>query len=381
MLIEVQGILAQDKQSSSFLPTRSAAIRYLLESLLGLIRAANANESTEGIEDDKSSNGVQATRKRKSSIERPADERPSRRTKVHPDIWQDTLSLLCDEDILIRRECVAALIYYITREMPKHGEINDGEGFKHLRRVAETSFRHVQSTFPHVGDAGSKFLHAVHAYIYILATSPTLSGPSVKSSFPEPGSSSVKGDISTTVVSPSDFEEHYDLADSSENLAPHQGNNRRSFASQHGPRARKESLVLRLLEKTSTQYTISAMASEEDYVNILKILNTVHTHLPLHGLLTGVPMLLALNNISDINQVDSHLLQRIVTIKTVIAHVWLVIGQVWKISELALLAEQVCPLGFGQESITLLNSFYPRQLPCCLPCQVKTSPRVLESLE
>jgi hypothetical protein len=374
VLIEVQGVLAQDKQSSSFLPTRSAAIRYLLESLLGLIRAANANES---IEDDKSSNGAQPTRKCRSSIERPPDERPSRRTRVHPDIWQDTLSLLCDEDILIRRECVAALIYYITQEMPKHGEINDGEGSKHLRRVAETSFRHVQSSFPHAGDAGSKFLHAVHAYIYILATSPTLSRPSVKSSLPEPGPS-----VSTTVVSPPDCEEHYNLADSSENLAPHQGNNRRSFASQHGPRARKESLVLRLLEKTSTQYTISAKASEEDYVNILKILSTVHTHLPLHGLLTGIPMLLALNNVSDISQVDSHLLQRVVTIKTVIAHVWLAIGQVWKISELALLAEQVCPLGFGEESITLLNFFFhPRQLACCLPCQVKTSPRVLESLE
>lgn len=369
MLIEVQGVLAQDKHSSSFLPTRSVAIRYLLESLLGLIKAANANESTEGIEDDKSSNGVQPARKRNPSIERPADERPSRRTKVHPDIWQDTLSLLCDADILVRRECAAALIYYITQEMPKQGEINDGDSSKHLRRVAETLFWHVQSTFPHVGDAASKFLHAVHAYIYIIATSPTSSEPSVKSSSRGPGSSSAKGNTSITVVTQRDPEEHYDLADSNENLAPPQGNNRRSLASQHGPRARKESLVLRLLEKTSTQYTISAKASEEDYVNILKILSTVHTHLPMHGLLTGVPMLLALNNISDIIEVDSHLLQRIVTIKTVIAHVWLVIGQVWKISELALLAEQVCLLGFRQESITLLTLFYPGN--CHVVCLAK----------
>ncbi|KAF9476499.1 hypothetical protein BDN70DRAFT_882331 [Pholiota conissans] len=357
VLIEVQGILTQDKQSPSFLPTRSAAIRYLLESLLGLIRAANANEST--TEDDGSLDGSPPTKKRKPSSERPPDERLSRRTKVHPDIWQDTLSLLCDADILVRKECAAALMYYISQEMPKHGEINDGDGSKHLQRVAETSFRHIQSTFPHVGDSGSKFLHAVHAYTYILATSPTLSGPSVKSPSPEPTSSI--SDAPTSVVRPPNSEEHYDLTESNENLMqPH--SNRRSFASQHGSRARKESLVLRLLQNTSTPFTTSAKVSEEDYVNILRIFTTIHTNLPMHGLLTGVPMLLALNSATDTNDLDSRLFQRNFTIRTVIAHVWLVIGQVWKISEVVLLAEQAIAQLSAAPSEKIASALSPSEL-------------------
>jgi hypothetical protein len=95
------------------------------------------------------------------------------------------------------------------------------------------------------------------------------------------------------------------------------------------------------LERTPSHYTSSAKATEEDYANILSILTAIHHHLPMHALVTSVPMILALDKASDFNDIDSTLWQKIITIKTIIAHVWLVIGQTWKISDLVISAEQV----------------------------------------
>ena len=298
-----------------------------MQSLIGLIRAANASQSADTDDGGHKANILV------SSTEGSVDGRPSRRTKIQPDVWQDTLSLLCDADALIRIECAAALIYYITQEMPKYGEFGDVDGSKHPRKIAENTFRHLQSTFPSGGDTASKFLNTVHAYVYILATSPTLHNSSALLLDTKDSSSSAAA---------SGQDEHYDLAESSGNLTPPpNSNNRRSIASQHGARERKESLVLRMLEKIPAPFGASVEASEEDYANILKIMTTVHIHLPMHGLLTGVPMLLVLENASEMSQVGDSLLQRIITVKTIIAHVWRVIAQVWKIPELVILGEQV----------------------------------------
>jgi len=338
VVIEVQGLLVHDR--SSFLRTRSSAIRHLLGALLGLIRAANANEvigflalEHEGLNDVESKqigSSPDAAR-----IDR-TDDRPSGRTRVPPDIWQDTLSLVCDTEPLVRNDCAEVLVYYISQEMPKHGEYNDLEAVKNSR--AETPYRPIQSLFPDVGDAGTKFLNSVHAYLYILALSPAFDVPSSIAASPEP-SQTTNGDTSVTITHPTSSEDHHDLTENTESLVVPQTANRRSFSAQHGPRARKESLLLRLLEKIPSHYTSSAKATEEDYVNVLRVLTAIHRHLPMHALVTGVPMLLTMDNALDIH--DSNLSWQIVAIKTVIARVWLVIGQTWKIPDLVTIAEQV----------------------------------------
>jgi hypothetical protein len=339
LVIEVQGVTVQDKYS--FLGTRSSAIRHLLGALLGLIRAANANEVTGSLalEYAHDLNDVEPGQIRTSPdaarIDR-TDDRPSGRTSVPPDIWQDTLSLICDTDPLVRNDCAEALVYYISQEMPKHGEHSDFEVVKHPR--AETPFRPIQNLFPDVGDAGTKFLNSVHAYLYILALSPAFGVPSSIAASPEP-SHTTNGDTSLKMTHLPSSEDHYDLTENTESLVVPQTANRRSFSAQHGPRARKESLVLRLLERIPSHCTSSAKATEEDYVNILRVLTAIHRQLPMHALVTGVPMLLTLNNALDVN--DSNLSEQIVTIKTVIARVWLVIGQTWKIPDLVAIAGQV----------------------------------------
>lgn len=339
LVIEVQGVLVQDRHS--FFSTRSSAIRHLLGALLGLIRAANTNEVTGplALEYANVLNDVEPGQMRTSPdptrIDK-TDDRPSGRTSVPPDIWQDTLSLICDTDPLVRNDCAEALVYYISQEMPKHGEHNDFEAIKHPR--VETPFRPIQNLFPVVGDAGTKFLNSVHAYLYILALSPAFGVPSSIAASPEP-SQTTNGDTFITITHLANSEDHHDLTENTESLVVPHTTNRRSFSPQHGPRARKESLVLRLLERIPSHYTSSAKATEEDYANILRILTTIHRHLPMHALVTGVPMLLTLNNALDVN--DSNLSQQIVTIKTVIARAWLVIGQTWKIPDLVTFAEQV----------------------------------------
>jgi hypothetical protein len=341
----VQGVLVPD--SSIFYHSRSSAIQYLLQGLLGLVRAANTNESLSIAEEVKKANNQDSAGRRpgmstETSRSRTAEERIPRRTKIPPVIWQDTLSLLCDSDASVRLKCSEALIYYISEEMPITGEPTDVQG----RKTIDTPFRQARNTFPNVGDVCSKFLNSVHAYVYILTTSPVLGGPSSGAAHHTSKSpqSRDNGDLSITVISPVDSDDQHDA--NNDNDAPQHSGNRRSSPSERGPRARKESLVLHLLDKVPTDSLKSAKASEEDYANVLKILSTIHLTLPLHGLLTGVPMLFALDNATQTNAADPDLLQRIITVKTIIAHIWRIIGQVWRLSPLVLLTEEVCYSGF-----------------------------------
>lgn len=319
--------------------SRASAIRCLLDGLVGLVSAANANDSTKLLDDTKKPFALDRSKTLRVSLEasrkeRSGEETSSRRTRVPSDIWQDTLSLLCDSDPSVRKACANALIFYIIQEMPKYGESTDPEGTTHLRRLAEGAFRHVHNMFPNVGDVGTKFLNIVHAYVYILAASPTLGLSASSDASRPPTGDSLKRDVGST-------SENHESGTDNGNVTPSTSNNRRSFASQNAPKARKQSLVLKLVENAPSRYTTSAKASEEDYASLLKVLTTIQVQLPMRGLVTGVPMLLALDEASNVQEAGSDLAQRIIAVKTVIAHVWLVIGQVWKLPDLVMQAEQV----------------------------------------
>ena len=327
LVIEVQGILARNK--SHLLQGRTSAIRCLLQGLLGLIRTANTTEPPNDVQDS------EPVTKQSEASRKARDESISRRTKVPPDIWQDTLSLLCDSDSTVRNECSAALIFYIVEEMPKHGENSDIS--KHARRSADNSPHHIQiaHAFPRMTDTGSKFLNALYAYVYIVATSPALGVPSTAQPAQPP-------DEPSTITSATIVEDDSNPRTSNDNSSHSQSNNRRSLTNAHGPRARKESLVLQLLDKTPSRLTTSAQASEQDYANLLKILTTVQVQLPIRGLLVGLPMILALDAVVKISDCDPAAIQQIIAIRTIIAHVWLTIGQVWTVHAVIALAEKVC---------------------------------------
>lgn len=301
--------------------SRSSAIQCILQAAVGLFRAAQASVPTGFLEDERKPKSVAGNKNIKGSFDLPpremgADERPSRRTRIPPDIWQDTLSLICDSDPSVRRECSNALINYIKEEMPKFGESTDTDGKAHLRRLAGNSLREVSYSFSR--DAATRFLNATHAYIYMLATSTSLG---LKAS----------SDLSISHSTTGNANNH-----KADDGAADQQNNSRPC----GPKTLKELLLSESIAPNLSQHPDGAKATEEDYASLLRVLCVVQMQFPMRGLITGVPMLITLDKTLQSEMRDSSL-DRLLAIKTLILHVWSTIGQVWKITQLVTLAEQV----------------------------------------
>jgi hypothetical protein len=84
------------------------------------------------------------------------------------------------------------------------------------------------------------------------------------------------------------------------------------------------------------------LATASDYRNILSILTRIHEQLPVRGLLTGVPFLLALSSAIEAGDiVDSAWRGRIWVIREVISRAWLIMGKTWDSRELVEMAEKV----------------------------------------
>lgn len=319
--MEVQGVLSHGKPR--FVQSRSSAIRRILAGLLGLIRSANKTEIIKGA--DAQNLPISDTHTPLQLYSSPAnvsrrdrgDERLPRRTRIAPDVWQDTLSLICDSDDAVRIDYADALTYYLAQEMPKHHEnvsaskMKRGEG-AHLNHFALGS------------DSESKFLNAIHAYIYLLTITPA----STSTNFP-PNSS----------TSPSDPIISLDTSNVNMPDSPRSPVSERRFSVPHGPRMQKILLVRRLLEGAPSRVISIPMASPTDYANILKILTAVQEQLPVRGLLTGVPMLLALNAATEGHEGAPS--QNIIFMKGLIARILLVIGKVWNSANLRKLVEEV----------------------------------------
>ncbi|KAJ7283934.1 hypothetical protein C8J57DRAFT_1293970 [Mycena rebaudengoi] len=330
VVIEVQGMPNRGKQASSN-QSRSQAIRCLLAGLLGLLHSAAENEAGKIGEPPKRPRSMSVKVSSPSSqIANPdlGSLGASRRTQVPPDIWQDTLSLLCDNDYSVRADYSSVLVFYLENEIPTLGDSMDDDGVKRVRQLVEGPYQQPTDVklLLESGDFGTKFLNAINAYVYTLAISPTL------------------GIISGVSASPSDTITGGPTTSEPEAAAAgsegHQGNGRRSVSSQ-APRARKVSVVQRLLERAPSCVTAEASASLSDYAHILAILTTVHEQFPIRGLITGIPMLLALNRAaSSADTSEPASLCRIHAIRVMLARTWLMIGNIWECSDLVALANK-----------------------------------------
>ncbi|RDB22539.1 Protein EFR3 [Hypsizygus marmoreus] len=334
VLVEVQGVLGHGKAGMA--KGRTMAVRCLLAGLLGLIQASDRH----GVENSQTSIAAAGpSHQETSKKDAGASERATRRTPVPPDIWQDTLSLICDKDHTIRADYCDALVFYLSEEMPKYGEFADVNGVKRARSFMEGPIQHAvnMNLLLHAGNFGTKFLHAIHAYLYILATTSSLGLSS--SSSTSPVHSLLDGSPRVSLL-PTTPEEQEQILE--QGTGAQQTNGRPSITLTPGPRMGKQSVVQRLLDRTPTALSISASACLTDYALILKILTTVHEELPVRGLLTGIPMLVALDAATRVeNSEDTTTLQRIDAIREVIANVWRVLGCVWNSAELIQMAEEV----------------------------------------
>ena len=338
VVVETSGVLVNGKADLG--RVRAQAVRCLLAGLLSLIHAAEIHDIAK--EDGEDGKTVHRAALAESSISAQAERnakspnsvghiRPSRRTNVSPEVWQDTLSLLCDSDYAVRADYAATLVSYLDREIPKLWDSTDVDGVKRIRPLAEGPTQQATVNFSILfGDNTTRFLNALHAQCYVLATSNSLG---ISSQAYTPSSQrSVNGD--TPTEGSNQTPEPQDVPEDS---AP----SRRSVAL---PRTRKTSVMQRALRnvpsKLSSMSGISATLS--DYSNMLAVLVAVHKNLPVRGLLTGVPMLLALDGaIQGDTSTDADALQRMRVIREVLARTWLAIGNVWSCPGIVEIAQRV----------------------------------------
>ncbi|OCH92881.1 hypothetical protein OBBRIDRAFT_772486 [Obba rivulosa] len=327
VLVETNGISGVGKLNRE--KGRVQAVRCLLAGLLGLIHAADTHEPPkDGTQDGETSSkvGTSSTLPAPDSATHDVHLRPSRRTRVSPETWQETLTLLCDIEYPVRADYSAALISYLQSEIPKLGHYADAEEGVKRRPLEEGPSRQANTMQALVyGDSTTKLLNALHAYLYALATSSTLGlhsgspGPTPERSFTSNASGEKDGRASRE--SP-------------------QSRERRSATL--SSRARKTSIIMRVLQQAPARLTlpVSVSATLSDYGNILGVLQAVQEHLPVRGLLTGVPMLLALERAveSEGTSPPPHVFR---TIKEVVIRAWITIGKVWKCSEVVEAAEKV----------------------------------------
>ncbi len=327
-IVEVQGIPGTARGNAGH--GRSEALRGLLAALRGLIFTANNHDK----DHDNNDAGPELNGK-------PAKNDPQfRRTRVPPDIWHDTLSLLCDKDIAVRGDYADLLAFYLTEEMPKRGDVTSSDAVRNSRRSTEGPLLHAttMNVVLYGGDVVMKVINAIHAYLYILSLASSLGL--------DPNSD--------TSNFPSTFPQHLDTTTQSD---PNY------LLTQQAPRLRKVSKVQKLSERVTQTVSSSCSAYMDDYARMLRILTTIHEQTPVRGLFAGVPMLLALDASTKTgNTENGKTAQRIFTIKEVIARVWRVLGKVWDSTELIGIADNVRS---RPKPPTTMTYFFRRRFHLC----------------
>ena len=331
--VETQGIPGQPRENSK--KGRSQAIRSLLAGLLGLMRAADKDESN-SLARSGSAAISPASPNKNASPTQDAHSHPSKRTRVSPEIWHDTLSLLCDADFAVRTDYAGALIFYLQNEILKRGDSTDADGVKRIHPLSDGPMQQATNMklLSH-GDSATRALNAAHGYIYVLATAPSLgfdASTRTSSAYTVPPAD----DLSANAML--DFPPASEGPENQVSPAQSQSQPRRSMTIP----PRKASVVLSAIQSIPPRISSSAAATASDYAHILIMLTAVHEQLPTRGLLIGVPMLIALDATTTItDSIDGDALQRLWTIKEVLAKVWLVLGKVWDCTELVNIAEKV----------------------------------------
>jgi protein EFR3 len=335
---------------------RAQALRALIAGLVGLMRnPARRVDQRQRTETQRSEQGFTASGRKvadstqsqngdklaRTSTER-AEARLTKRTMISPETWQDTLNLICNVDFSVRSDYASALVVYLESEISSRGEYTDGDGVRRSRPLAASQIQQAGNMIAaRYGDKATRFLHAIHVYLYILATSPTFHSPAQTPSPARSPAHDVTEAITVTPATPVASREAIGgMEDRSSPTRSQYGRHSLSIPS----RARKVSVVERIISRLPSRITPSSLplATASDYRNIVSILTRIHERLPVHGLFTGVPFLLTLSSVIHGDDIaDSACQGRIWMIREVVSRVWLTVGEAWHCKEVVEMAEKV----------------------------------------
>lgn len=368
-LIAVEASVLRSKSGNS--QSRCEAIRCLLAGLVGLIHAADGHQAkhTGDIDESRLSPTLSPITEVNKTAAELAHKRvhPSRRTKVSPEVWLDTLTLLCDSDYAVRADYVQALASYIEFEIPRKGDHKDADGVKRVQGLADGPTRQAKTAAAILyGDSVTRFLNALHAYMYALATSSSLGIAFLSISTSASPVPSAHGDAAINVIPPTPNESAPVLAEGGDKVngdgEENQPDSQPASESQSrrstmlGTRSRQVASFNRLFDCFPTNSSTSkspSSATLSDYAHILDLLTLVHEQLPVRALLTGIPMLVALEHATKEDFAKGMDVQRLNIIREVLARAWLAIGKVWDCQGVLDIAEKV--LGLLQRIQLQLN--------------------------
>lgn len=368
-------------------PSRQEGMRCLVSCLSGLIQVASKHSTTHDppprtrdSSKERSTSPSRGTTDLQIQPERGASVGSvgGRRNLISPETWQETLAILVEADYGLRADYARTLAMFINSEIPKEQPLSSPSSSllgSRTRGAADLSAE----------DETIRFLHAMHATVYTLAVAPTLGLSATAAMVSDRGDMTNSASSMTesspaspiTPVTRSGTDTDTDTTDTNPTVqlnfidsTPVQSPTAEeptpastmSFARGHKAsiadsgmhprsthRSRTASLALSLIdpiEHSGTQLVspASAPAYPNDYSHVVAIMSSAVKRTPARAILTGVPMLLALDKLSCaalVNPEDDVLRGRRQAMREGIAQVWAVIASTIDSPELSALSRTV----------------------------------------
>lgn len=305
-----------------------------------------------------------------SGIETPRPAKSRRRTPVSPDVWQETLPLLCESTYAVRSAYARALILFIENELPREDRNSTGSGDPAVYRfcnalhatvytLAMSSWLRTGSPVPSIASpkqlspvAQTSELPVVDSPTPVTADKSAAAATATdrnKVPFPVTDSSTSASVIDSKPPTPSEDKRDKPEKGVSFNITEPTpldtptGTGQLTPSKRNSRSIRRVSLPLNRLDSSAPVLeSFDNVATPYDYSAILKILEEVYKAVPLSALSTGVPMLLALDadagnelirKPGDENQ-GSWVLERRRAIRETVAFCWNRLGEQWGIREI-----------------------------------------------
>ena len=345
----VEEIAAQLATISPSAPGRQDILRVLIYCLSGVMSAAEQGDSAEAALQgaDRAADTPTAAEKGKApALESPGVEVKvsGRRNPVSPEVWQDTLHLLCESTYPVRASYARALLLWLQDELPADRRPRPDE--------------------PNI----MRFCNALHAAVYTLALSsrlgpgepiPSLAATPREATPRQSGHATPSATPgSTRPTTPqnatgkrSDSTEHergtltaQQAQQAAQQIMQINSLSTTSFAAPPKRTRRRVSLPLNRLASTEPAQ-FDTVATPGDYANLAAILGELGANVPSAALLTGVPMLLALDAdagtqlVRRPGETGAWAMERKRAARELVCRAWVDLGRTWNLPSVSSQAE------------------------------------------
>lgn len=335
----VEEIAAQIATISPAAPGRQDILRVLIYCLSGVMSAAEQGDSAEAALQGADRAGDTPTVVDKGKA--PAIESPGvevkvsgRRNPVSPEVWQDTLHLLCESTYPVRASYARALLLWLQDELPADRRPRPDE--------------------PNI----MRFCNALHAAVYTLALSsrlgpgepiPSLAATPREATPRQSGHATPSTPGSTRPTTPKDGEEREgtltakQAQQAAQQIMQIHSLSTSSFAAPKRTRRRVSLPLNRLASTEPAQF--DTVATPGDYANLAAILGELGNNVPSAALLTGAPMLLALDSdagtqlVRRPGETGAWAMERKRAARELVCRAWVDIGRAWSLPSVTQQAE------------------------------------------